>query len=219
MLCCTFVAKAQKVKPFNGSITYSISYPDSKLDAAVLASQPTETKVIILGNKSKSEVVIQGMVFITQISNGDNKTSITMIDAGGQKIYYKLSEEEIKTQREEDGEAVTELLDETKVIAGITCKKANVKLKDSYGDNFNTTVYYAPEIGSKEINFEGNFKDIPGLPLYYELKQNEQLIVFEAKEIKKGKFKEIDFLIPSDFKELSPEEKQQLLDQFKGQGQ
>lgn len=215
----SFTFAQKKAKPFNGTVTYAISYPDSKMDPAALSGQPTESKVIVLGNRSKSEMVIQGMLFITQIVNGDNKSTITTIDAGGQKIYYKLNEDEVKLQNAEEGEPITELSEETKVIAGKTCKKAIVKLNDPYGDTYSITVFYAPDMSGKEINFDGNLKDIPGFPLYYEMMQGEQLIVFEAKEIKKGKFKEKDFLIPSDFRELTVEEKQELMDAFKGQGQ
>lgn len=216
-IASTGLMAQKKAKPFNGTITYGISYPDSKLDPAALSAQPTETKVIVVGNKSKSEMVIQGMVYITSITNGDTRSSTTLIDAGGQKIYYKLTEEEIKAQSDEEGEPVTAFLEETKEIAGYTCNKATVTTKDSYGDSQTITVFYSPALGGKELNFDGSFRDIPGLPLYYEIKQGEQLIVFEAKEIKKGKFKETEFLIPDDFRELTAEEKQQLMDAMKGE--
>lgn len=220
VLFCANAGIAQKKgKPFSGTVTYSISYPDTKMDAAMLATQPKETKVVVLGNKSKSEMVIQDMIYITQILNGDNKTTITMMDAGGQKIYYKMSEEEIKAQNAEEGEPETQFVEETKTIAGYTCKKAIVKLKDSFDETYTVTVFYSPELAGKEINFDGSLRDIPGLPLYYEIKQGEQIIAFEAKEIKKGKFKDKDFFVPSDFRELTPEEKQQLMDAFKGSGE
>jgi len=42
------------------------------------------------------------------------------------------------------------------------------------------------------------------------------ITTFTASEVKKGKVKDTDFLIPSDYVELTPEEKQQMMDQMKG---
>lgn len=211
----SITVSAQKAaKPFKGQITFSMKY-SGDIDAATAAQQPSVMVMSVLGNLTKTEIVA-GPVVIDIVTNGDNKTSITMFDMMGQKKYYKMTTAEIDAKVAEGGTPEIKYLDETKVIAGYTCKKAEFITKDEDGKTNTTVVFYCEELGGTEANYGGQFTGLKGLPLEYEATQNGVITKISATEVKKGKVKETDFLVPSDYEELTPEEKQQIIDQFSG---
>jgi GLPGLI family protein len=214
-LIVTSSAFAQKAaKPFKGVITFSMSY-SGDIDAATAAQQPKMMVVSVLGNLTKTEINA-GPVVIDMITNGDAKTATTLIDMMGQKKYYKMNTAEIDAKIAEEGTPEIKYSEETKVIAGYTCKKAEYITKDADGNLNTTVIYYTEELGGADANYGGQFTGLKGMPLEYEAKQGGVITKISATEVKKGKVKETDFLVPSDYTELTPEEKQQIIDQFSG---
>ncbi len=198
----------KKGKPFNGSIIFSITY-SGDIDAATIAQQPKDLTMKILGSKTRTEISY-GPASIISISNGESKTSITLIDMMGQKYAMKKKTEDID---KEISEAKYEIKynDSTKTIAGFVCKRAIVSIKAKDEETATLIpVWYSDEFGGSEMNYGGQFHGLNGLGLEYEIVTKGIKTVFTVKEVKKGKISDTDFLIPSDFKEISKEEMQKM---------
>ncbi|HNW89542.1 MAG TPA: hypothetical protein PKN48_07745 [Bacteroidales bacterium] len=211
-LICGMNSFAQK--KFKGIILYSVSYSGT-IDPATAAQLPKSQSMAIYENKQKTTTDAGGIIFDV-ITDGDAKTRTTLIDAMGQKMYYKESTEEINTSLSENGEPVITYKDETKTIAGYTCKKAEYTVTKD-GESYTSTVYYTEELGGEALNFGDSFNKLKGVPLESSVKTPDGwIITTTATEVKKGKVKDTDLLIPADYIELSPEQKVEIMNQLKG---
>lgn len=207
-----FISSTTAQKPgksFSGSILYTINY-DGTWDAATLAQQPRETNVVMNDVKSKS-VFLAGGASVSIITNTIDSSVTTLINAMGMKIYVKQTKDHILQSLEEEQAPKINYIDETKTIAGYECKKAEYITLDEYDDEVTTIVYYTKAIGKPGMNWGGSFHGLNGFPMEYTIDTPDGKITFTATEVKPKKVKDIEFLIPTDYEEMSPE-------QFKSMG-
>lgn len=193
----------KKAKPFKGVITYDIAYEGDEIDAATQAQLPTGIVVSILGDKVRNEQ-ISAFYSMVQISDMDSGSAIVLIDAMGMKIAVNQSKEEIDKNKEEAEieDPVIKFLDETKEIAGYTCKKAEVEM----GENI-VEVYYTDAINVPQgMNDNTGFKGIEGVLMEYSIVQEGMIMIMTVKEIKKGKVNKGMFVIPDDYEIKTAEE-------------
>jgi GLPGLI family protein len=185
-------------KPFEGIITFKITYPDSKYTESQMAMFPKLLTVTIKGSKSKTEISIQGGSQVEIIDYTD-KTKIALINMMGQKYAIKQTTEEINKEMEKDPKGTVELSSETRTIAGYTCKKATVTV-DEDGAKTTYEVWYSSELGSKETNFDkGTYKDIDGVMLEYTMVTPQITMKFTATSVEKKGISAKDFEIPADY--------------------
>lgn len=193
-------------KEFKGVITYKVSYPGAELNPQMKAMLPKVMTYIISGNMARTEIELGGMGKQIEIINGNDHTTIQLFDMMGQKFYIKKSREEIEAEIEKDEKAEVQLVDETKEIAGYECKKAIITVEvDGKKNSFN--IYYSPELGSKDLNFDNNlFNQIDGVLMEFEFLEGNMSMKMEAISVKKKKIKSSAFEIPEGFKETSEDE-------------
>ncbi len=199
---------AQKPKKaFQGTVTFAITYPGNTMDAATKAKLPTEQIVKINGCKSKTEET-SGPVTQTSITNGVTKTAIILIDYMGTKYALKQSEKDITDALAKLPTPVINFTQETKTIATYICKKAILTTTEEDGTVSNDTIFYTEDLGCADYNFSTPYKGIPGVILEYSqfVEQINGTMMYTATLIKKGKIAETEFLIPSDFQEVTLEE-------------
>lgn len=216
LILSSLMVFAQKTKgsskPFIAEITYKIDYVGN-WDPAVLAQQPKELKVYVYGNKMKTVIDLSGMGYMTNIQNGDDTTSVALIDIPAYQLkkFIKTTKEKILEKLEEVSPKIN-YIDSTKEIAGYKAYKAEYIVKDEFGDPITTVVWYSPEINDGKINAAGDFAGLKGFPMEYVSTQEEGSIIFRVSEVNtsKVKIKETDFLIPTDFEELTEDEAKEL---------
>jgi hypothetical protein len=185
-------------KPFEGVITYKISYPDSKFSESQLAMFPKVLSVSIKGSKSRTDLAMSGMNTV-EITDYTEKTSVSLINMMGQKYAIKQTTAEIESKNAAEGKGTVELSEETKVIAGYTCKKAVVTMNDD-GTKTTYEAWYSSELGSKLANFNNPlYKDIDGALLEFTMKNQEVSMKFSATSVEKKSLAAKDFEIPSDY--------------------
>jgi len=215
VLLVAFSYHANAQKKFKGIITYTIAYSGT-IDAATAAQQPKLMTLSIYENLQKMNLPI-GPVNIDIITNGDTKTQVTLLDIMGEKKYYKMTKEELDAKIKEKPAPEIKYSDETKTISGYVCKKAEYTEKDEDGKVTSAVIYYTEELGGEELNYGGQFNKLKGVPLEYAVTTPDGTIsTWTATEVKKGKVKDTDFLIPSDYVELTAEEKAQMIKQMGG---
>ncbi len=194
-------------KPFEGEITYNISYPESNLDASILAMFPKAMTIYIKGNFSKT-VLNTEMGKTISIFNSKEKYSVTLIDIMGQKYAIRSSTDDIKEKIEKSPQTQIEYLDETKEIAGYTCKKAIITVKDELiGTESKLSVYYSDEFSHNNINKDNPiFHGIEGIMLEYEMDAQGTIMKFTATSVNKKKISRKEFDVPKDYEVTTEEE-------------
>lgn len=205
---CVFVFSPvymQAGKPFEGVITYKITYPDSKFTESQLAMFPKIVTVMVKGTKSKTEYQTN-MGSQVEISDYAEKSKIALINMMGQKYAIKQSAEEIEKENAVEPKATVNLTNETRIIAGYTCKKAIV-IQDDDGVKTTFEVYYSSELGSKLANFDNPlYKDIDGALLEFSMKTPQISMKFTATSIDKKSIGAKEFEIPADYTLTTKEE-------------
>ncbi len=178
-------AAAQKTMN-EGKLVFEISYPNSDIpdqQMAMMSMGMGMTTVVISDNKAK--------------------VATTLMDVMGNKIATKSTEADIEKQNAEQGDFKVQVTDETKTIAGYTCKKAVVT--DSDGET--SDIYFCEDIKLEGGNWsQKQFKDINGFPLMYSFKQRGINMQMTATKISAEKVDDSKFTIPSDYKEMTQEE-------------
>jgi len=192
-------------KPFEGIITYKISYPDSKLTESTLAMFPKLMTISVKGTKSKSEMS-SAMGNQIEINDYSDKTKVQLYDMMGQKFAIKETAAEIQKDMEKEPTAKVEITNETKSIAGYTCKKALVTAEQD-GEKTVYEVWFTNEIGSKDANFDNAlFKEIDGVLMEFLMVTPQVTMKFSVSSVEKKSVSAKEFEIPADYKLTTKEE-------------
>lgn len=192
-------------KPFEGVITYKISYPDSKFTESQLAMFPKLMTVTVKGSKSKTEMST-GMGNQTEINDYTDKTKVALLDMMGQKYAIKETAAEIQKDMEKEPTAKVEVTNETKTIAGYFCKKATVTAEQD-GEKTVYEVWFTNEIGSKDANFDNPlYKDIDGVLMEFLMKTPQITMKFTVSSVEKKSVSAKEFEIPAEYKLTTKEE-------------
>jgi GLPGLI family protein len=193
-------------KGFKGIITYKISFPGSTINASTKAMLPKMMTYKIRDNFGRTEIDMGGMGKQIQIINGEEKIISMLYDLMGQKFCVTMSGEEIEKEMADKPKPTIEYVDETKEIAGYTCKKAIVTVEDNNRKN-SFIVYYTNELGSNTLNFDNSlFKDIDGVLLEFEIDEGEMKMKLEAISVEKKNIPQSEFVVPEDYKVVTQDE-------------
>jgi len=199
-------------KPFEGTIKYSITVEGASLSEAEKAQYPSESVITIKGNKTKTE---EKTLYYSRMTIADSETqSIILLfnmETAGIKKFVKFSKEYLEKQFANLPTYDIKEVNETKKIAGYTCKKAEIT--DEEGNVIVT--YYCDELNVKNHNWENpQMKNIKGMPLEFSQPTGNTTMKFIAKEIKKSKVKDKEFEIPEGYTEMTEEEATQMFGGF-----
>lgn len=214
IVCTTVSYKsfAQKA-PFAGTVKFETRYEG---DIDPQKHIPSEITYIVFENKTKQTIFMGINIYL--INNGDAMTKTVLIDAPQGRIGFTDDKDVVEDDLLKKKFTYTERTD-TKNICGYECKGYDVTCvimnEDEDDDEDDVTEQKMIVYTTKEIGKDGNINsiDFPGLsgfPLYTEVEMDGVKTIMQAKEVKKSKVKDTDFLIPSDYKMYEGEQKQQL---------
>ena len=192
-------------KPFEGVISYKITFPDSKFTEAQLGMFPKMVTVSIKGTKSRTDLnsSMGNQVTLTDYSD---KSKVSLLDIMGQKYAVKTTSEEIEKENSKLSDVKVTLTDETRDIAGYKCKKAIVTSEED-GIKSTFEVYYTNELGGKGTNFDNTlYKDIDGVLMEFIMKAPQFSMKFTATAVDKKSIAAKDFEIPAEYKLTTEEE-------------
>ncbi len=205
LITVLFISSAIAGKPFEGIITYKISYPDSKFSESQMAMFPKMCTVSIKGNKSRKDLEIGSMKTV-EITDYIEKSSTTLVNMMGQKYAIKQTSTDIEKESAKEPVPTIELSSETKLVAGYTCKKALVTVNND-GVKTIYEIYYTNELGSKIANFDSPlYKDIDGVLLEFRINNHDVNMKFTTTSVEKKSLSAKDFEIPSDYTLTTPDE-------------
>jgi GLPGLI family protein len=189
---------------FEGMIKYKIEYEGEGLDATTKAQMPGEMIMYYKGDLIRSEQV-SPMYSMASISNIEDGSVIILMDFMGQKFAVNQSAEdieELKADEEEPEKPEIKYIDETKVIAGYTCKKAEV-----IQDGETMEVYYTDEISVPQTETAQNsIEGLDGMLMEFTIINEGMTMTMSVQEVKKSKVKKHLFTIPSEYEIKTMEE-------------
>jgi len=192
-------------KPFDGVITYKISYPDSKFSEAQLNMFPKVMTVSVKGSKARTEMNVGGGTTV-EILDYVAKTKVALINMMGQKFAIKQTKQEIEKENAEQPKGTVNVTNDTKNIAGYNCKKAIVT-SDEDGVKTTFEVWFTEEIGGKDANFDNPlYKDINGVMMEFIIKTPQITMKLSATGVEKKAVPAKDFEIPADYTLTTQEE-------------
>jgi len=206
---CSVFKSGSTEKSFEGTIKYSITYPESSMPEAQKQQLPSNLTLYIKGNMVKSEM-ITGMFTRKTIKDAEQQKATTLLDIMGQKYAIEQTKEDIRQQIEKQEKPEITVTDKNKKVAGYNCKKTIVTSENGEKQ----TIYFSPEIGNASLNFDSPvYKQIDGIPLEYQMKNNMFTMRLSAEKVTKKKISDDNFVIPDDYKKVTQEELQNMLGQ------
>lgn len=198
------VAKAQKA-PFTGTIVYNITVVGNVSDEAKMML-PTEMIMKISPDKLL-QVMHSDIMDIKTIFDATAKISNTMMDMMGQKMNIKKTAVQLAYEKKKSGTTTTvKPVSGSKIIAGHPCKRAVVTMKSNKSTGQTFDIYYIEDIDISKYNFGNTFPNVNGLPLEFSMSQGPFSLKLIAKSIKKENIAASEFTIPSDYKQVKPDQ-------------
>jgi len=210
----TAVYTVHAQKAFVGEITFEMKLEGTDDPNLLSNMENIVSTVSILGNKSKSVIKPNEMVEVTQIWDGDKGTASIVYEITGMGKYYKKWDAEQHKEKIKFSDFSFNYENEFKDILGYKCQKVVVTTTNLEDDSQTETILYVTkEIGTSKLNGE-DFPGLEGFPLFSSQPMlhicEECTLVFKAIKIAPKKIKDVDFLLPSDAKNIDddPELKQ-----------
>ncbi len=150
---------------FEGKITYAITYENVPAEMAQYkAMLPSESVQYVQKNKMRQE---QGSAASSTITITDTKKneSIMMMDMMGKKIRINISGDDFEEAQEDYALSNMEKTEETKEIAGYTCKLAYVSVGEG-AEQIDLDVWYTDEL---KVEAQTQFEELGGFPMAYSM--------------------------------------------------
>ncbi len=188
-----------------GSIEYSITYPNIPEDSYLLDLMPKKMETRFVNGSFRSDIVAGMGLFKTSIicKDGDNGLVHT-VKMLNKKYASSLNSKEIKDFNPDFQDIKIEPLKETKEIAGLKCSA--VKVVVSSDSTWSFVLYYTNEIQIKDANKHTPFHEITGVLMQYDLVSYDTHMRFIANEVSELDIDDEEFDLGDDYKIISPPE-------------
>lgn len=165
------------------TVVYDISSSRNSKSAGIEETYNGGIKTVMIQNgKARIRLVtlmrIQSNYFFLQDS-ALAKVLVTK-ESGKKKYKYALTALEWKRQNAKYDSISCKLLDDSKTVAGYTCKKAIITVP---GESREITVYYSTALKPLHRLIEPLFACVPGMVLQYESETSDGSISFTANKI------------------------------------
>jgi hypothetical protein len=198
-----------------GHVKFEIeaSATNPQMEMAVGMMQGSTMDMFFEGQSLHSELNMGAMMKVNTIVLGESGEVMILMSGmmGNTAVPTTLEDMEKEAESRETPVFEIELIDETKEIAGYSCKKAILTNED--GDEMET--WYTNDI---EVNTKGQSyhnEEIPGFPLQFTQNANGLIMTFTAVEVetkldKKKKKELFSVEVPDGYTEMTPEELQKM---------
>ena len=180
-----------------GSITYSVNFEGLPPEAAGMM-KGSELKVYFKDKKSRTEFT---SAFSSNTTISDETASTTLVDAMGQKYFYKMTKAEMEKEGKKNPEPKITYTDEKKTIAGYDCKKAVVESKNEKGEAQKIDVWYTDKIQGNNGTggrSSGQFKGLKGAPLEFSMNQGQFKMQMSATNVSTSPMADSRFVAATD---------------------
>ena len=185
-----FLSQSVYAQVNEGTITYSLDFPELEIPAAQKSLLPSEAIAYFKGGNYRNEIT--GGMGMKSITISNEKESVMLLDImGNKKAIKNVIKKDSKSNR-------VKITDEKKRIAGYDCQKAIL----STGDGEIVDVWFTKDI-SGGGSWGGSFGEINGAPLEYIIDNKGMKIKMTAVKVSAEKVNLNVFDIPEGYKEVS----------------
>ncbi len=195
-------------RPHRGRIIYTITYPGSNVDLAELQELPDRAVILTKNNLVRTELSGERAgLFQVKISDGEKKETATMLEIIRENYVIRRDAQEIQNALRNMPQPELEFTNETREILGYTCHKVIARVTDDFGNEYESEIFYTPEIPGEAFNFDTPYHEIPGLMLLYEMRVGQLNIRYEAQSVRRRWFVGgRNFYVPRDYQPVTYEE-------------
>jgi len=195
---------------FEGVITYTMKYGGDVPPQAASMMQGSTFKIYTKGDKSRVECSFAMGKTVT-ISDRSTKQSVSISDMMGRK--YEVKNDGTKKNPDDKAPDI-KYLDDTKTVAGYTCKHAQATVTSKGGEAYTSDIFYTDQLPYAEDM--GQYKGLKGFPLSFETKQRGMSIYFTAESVTKQSVPDSLFSIPTTGYKVYNSQQEAMQDMQKG---
>lgn len=193
-------------------ITYDITYPGSQGDDLMAGLMPSEMKLHFKKDRTYGELSAgMGMFTTALVSFPDQKILTQTVKVMNKKFMHTSDLNAVEKLIGGQPKMKIEFVNETKVIAGYTCRKAIITIPETQEKS---EVYYTRDIKVKTPNWFMPYREIDGVLMEYKVKQYDVEMKFTAKSVTKDPVDDKLFEIPNDYKKISQKEMDEMFMSF-----
>jgi hypothetical protein len=187
----------------NGSITYRMDIDG--LDAQTKSMMQNMTWVMTFKDKKSRTDMDLGMMKMSSINTGDKTYSL--MEYMGNKFKIPMTNEDIQKTKMNENDYEVDYTNDTKQIAGYTCKRAIIKTKDK--DVFN--IWYCSDLQLNACDQIQYTKFKGGCPMEFDMTRNGMKMKATATKVDLSTVSDSQFIIPDGYQELKPEQLMQMM--------
>ena len=160
----------------DGSVIYAVSVIKGKDNQAIADAFDGATLTVAFKGAMARTDLKSTLRQQTVFYNSKDGSAVILKESGAEKYMINLTPAQWQQyNRKFDGVKFTNGAD-TKIIQGVNCQKATGTLKDGSV----IEVYYATDLKPIASGYEYAFKDLPGLPLQYEITMGNIVVRYTA---------------------------------------
>jgi hypothetical protein len=175
-----------------GEIEYDATPVDPDNPMAGVA--PSQMTVKFKKDKFAAEMSTMGVFTTTFITDPQTKTLTQMVRVWDDKMACVETEKDINRELE-DYKLTFEFTKETKMIAGLKCRKAIATKVADPSQKFD--VWYTEELNVQSPNFSNPYCEIKGMLMEYRLKKFDLEMNFKAVSVSADKIADETFVLPA----------------------
>jgi GLPGLI family protein len=193
-------------------LEYNVVYLSNK------SSMPTNLlpkKVILKFKAHKSITTIEGfmgMFSLSNLSDFRKLTNTVILKVMDNRYYYAGEKYEPPFFFDDLKNFEIKLVDKTKLIAGLNCKKAIISFTDTLKPKFE--IYYTNQILIKNVNKSNPFNSINGLLMQFNIRISNIEMQLTASKYKPDNVSDDFFDISKDYKKVSREKMAGVIDKL-----
>ncbi|MBN2481666.1 MAG: hypothetical protein JXB19_08000 [Bacteroidales bacterium] len=196
----------------SGSIEYRIRYLNENLDDREAVLLPENMELVF--NKDLAVNYIDGFLGLYKfntITNFESKKCSTLLKVFDKHYLYNGKRGEFMYCFEDMEDLEILETDETRVIAGLTCRRAIATFPSGRGD---FDVYYTTDIDLRHPNINNPYKKIDGVLMQFELQLLHLRMEFTAVRFQPGAGRGPKLTIPENITEVTRDQMLQILDKL-----
>jgi GLPGLI family protein len=202
LLCGCLSANAQKILS-EGTVMYDVSVQTGSNQAKMADGFDGATAVVFIKGRQSRTDVKSAIGNYSTIYDSKAGIGVVLREFGGQKLMIRMNRQNWADKNKKYEGITYTKTDETKKIAGYECQKAIAKMAD--GTSF--SVYYTNEVIMENKDYDGQFKNLPGVPLEFESVDGSIRVKYSATKLSFDPVPISRFEIPrSGYREMTYEE-------------
>ncbi|MFA7381594.1 MAG: hypothetical protein WC150_14140 [Bacteroidia bacterium] len=189
-----FTLLAAQAQLNEGVAYYSVTYPSLKPEMRKYLNVLPSTMVFTFRHHMFVSEVLTSGSYSRTIGDARSRDLTILAEMKGRKVMVRRSGynyEELKPK------VFVTLSNETKMIAGYRCKKADVITLDYENNTSNAVIWYCDSIGSPSFSYEQHYPQIKGLMMEYTVKQGDIEMVYTVTKVEAKPVDKNVFVIPS----------------------